>query len=159
MKKIILVVAIFATLLVQQGIAQDVSNENKPNALLSSYFSIKDALVSSDSKVAGVKAEEFKKILNKIDDKEFPITLRTALLKDADTFSKTKDLQKQRELFNVFSDDMYALAKTIKLSSDPIYKDYCPMKKSSWLSNTVAIKNPYYGSAMLTCGKIIETIE
>ena len=106
-----------------------------------------------------MKAEEFKKILNKIDDKEFPITLRTALLKDADTFSKTKDLQKQRELFNVFSDDMYALAKTIKLSSDPIYKDYCPMKKSSWLSNTVAIKNPYYGSAMLTCGKIIETIE
>ena len=52
MKKIILVVAIFATLLVQQGIAQDVSNENQPNALLSSYFSIKDALVSSDSKVA-----------------------------------------------------------------------------------------------------------
>ncbi|RYF82932.1 MAG: DUF3347 domain-containing protein, partial [Chitinophagaceae bacterium] len=36
---------------------------------------------------------------------------------------------------------------------------YCPMKKALWLSNEKAIKNPYYGSAMLTCGKVTETIE
>ena len=159
MKKIILAVAMFATLLVQLSFAQDSSKGNQPSALLTSYFSIKDALVSGNSEVAGAKAEEFKKILNKIEVAEFPIALRVALLKDSDTFSKTKDIQKQRELFKVFSEDMYALAKTIKLSSDPIYKDYCPMKKSSWLSNAVAIKNPYYGSGMLTCGKITETIE
>jgi hypothetical protein len=28
------------------------------------------------------------------------------------------------------------------------------MKKASWLSNDKAIKNPYYGSAMLTCGNV-----
>ena len=28
-----------------------------------------------------------------------------------------------------------------------------------WLSEEQAIKNPYYGSSMLTCGKITETIK
>jgi len=32
------------------------------------------------------------------------------------------------------------------------------MKKAVWLSNEKAIKNPYYGSQMLTCGKVVETI-
>jgi hypothetical protein len=32
------------------------------------------------------------------------------------------------------------------------------MKKSYWLSADEAIKNPYYGNMMLTCGKVSETI-
>jgi len=33
------------------------------------------------------------------------------------------------------------------------------MKKSSWLSNDTSIKNPYYGSSMLTCGKVTGTLK
>jgi hypothetical protein len=32
------------------------------------------------------------------------------------------------------------------------------MKKATWLSETNAIKNPYYGKQMLTCGKTTETL-
>jgi hypothetical protein len=32
------------------------------------------------------------------------------------------------------------------------------MIKTHWLSSEKAIKNPYYGSAMLTCGEVTETI-
>jgi hypothetical protein len=53
---------------------------------------------------------------------------------------------------------MASLAKSVKLTTEPIYQAYCPMKKANWLSNDKAIKNPYYGSAMLTCGKVVETI-
>jgi hypothetical protein len=28
-----------------------------------------------------------------------------------------------------------------------------------WLSSEAVIKNPYYGKAMLTCGKVTETIK
>lgn len=38
-----------------------------------------------------------------------------------------------------------------------VYYQYCPMKKAYWLSMEKEIKNPYYGSSMLTCGKVIET--
>jgi hypothetical protein len=33
------------------------------------------------------------------------------------------------------------------------------MKKASWLSSEAAIKNPYFGSAMLTCGKVTATLK
>jgi hypothetical protein len=51
------------------------------------------------------------------------------------------------------------LAKAVKLSVQPVYQDYCPMKKAYWLSSEAAIKNPYYGSQMLSCGKINDTIK
>ncbi len=54
---------------------------------------------------------------------------------------------------------MIVLAKVVKLSEEPLYLDYCPMKKSSWLSNDKAIKNPYFGSSMLTCGSVKETLK
>jgi hypothetical protein len=53
---------------------------------------------------------------------------------------------------------MTVLAKAVKLSSEPVYQVYCPMKKANWLSSSKEIKNPYFGSAMLTCGKVVETI-
>ncbi|HNK84737.1 MAG TPA: mercury transporter, partial [Flavobacteriales bacterium] len=42
----------------------------------------------------------------------------------------------------------------------PIYLDHCPMYNggADWLSREKAIKNPYYGSSMLTCGSVKETI-
>jgi hypothetical protein len=33
------------------------------------------------------------------------------------------------------------------------------MKKMYWLSSEAAIKNPYYGKMMLTCGSVTETIK
>jgi len=33
------------------------------------------------------------------------------------------------------------------------------MKKAYWLSSEAAIKNPYFGNAMLACGKITETLK
>jgi hypothetical protein len=81
-----------------------------------------------------------------------------ALLKDATPISETKDIKVQREHFTNLSNNMASLAKSVKLTTEPIYQAYCPMKKANWLSNDKAIKNPYYGSAMLTCGKVVETI-
>jgi DNA-binding transcriptional regulator WhiA len=84
---------------------------------------------------------------------------RDALLKDAGAISETKDIKHQREHFANLSSNMIVLAKAVKLSSDPIYEAYCPMKKASWLSSEKVIKNPYYGSAMLTCGSVRDTLK
>jgi hypothetical protein len=83
---------------------------------------------------------------------------RETLLKDASAISSNKDLKEQRIRFAPFSENMIALAKTVKLSAEPVYQQYCPMKKASWLSKEQGIKNPYYGSAMLTCGSVKATL-
>ncbi|RYG53246.1 MAG: DUF3347 domain-containing protein [Chitinophagaceae bacterium] len=46
-----------------------------------------------------------------------------------------------------------------KLGDKPVYLQYCPMAKASWLSNENEIRNPYYGTAMLTCGEVKKTFK
>jgi hypothetical protein len=158
MKKLILIVAIFATAFTQQTFAQDTSTL-QPSELLISYYNIKDALVSGDAVKAAANAEQFVKNINSISTETVHESNKEALLKDAGKISDTKDIKKQREYFSTFSANMYALSNSVKLSSEPVYYQYCPMKKATWLSSNKTIKNPYYGNAMLTCGKVTETIQ
>jgi len=152
-------VALAAIASMQSGFAQDNTNNSQPAKLLSLYYTIKDALVAGNSNTAAAKAGEFVKTANSIDVKTLPEESRTALLKDANSISKVKDINKQREYFAGLSDQMFDLAKKTQLSTQPIYKANCPMKKANWLSSEAAIKNPYYGNAMLTCGKVVETLK
>lgn len=158
MKKIFLFVAICATAFVQQSFAQNISTP-KPSELLTSYYNIKDALVSGDANSAASNAEQFVKTINSISIEIIHESYKEALLKDAGKISATKDLKKQREAFSAFSANMFALAKAVKLNAEPVYYQYCPMKKATWLSSNKAIKNPYYGNSMLTCGKTTDTIQ
>lgn len=81
---------------------------------------------------------------------------------DAEHIEETKDVGHQRDHFTKLSKNMYALIKVSKQES-PIYYQNCPMynngKGANWLSKESAVKNPYYGSQMLTCGKTVETIK
>ncbi len=158
MKKIFIIVAICATALGQQSFAQDASTQSPFSPLLHSYYDIKNALVAGNFNTASMQASEFVKAAKGIDNKDFSADTRDALVKDAEAIAATKDVKHQREHFAGFSANMAALAKTVKLSAEPIYEAYCPMKKSYWLSSEKAIKNPYYGNAMLTCGSVKETL-
>jgi hypothetical protein len=158
MKKSILVIALLATVFAQKTIAQDSTQQNQLSQLLTQYYNIKDALVAGNGNLVSVKAGEFIKTANSIDYKVISEGNINALLKDATPISETKDIKVQREHFSNLSNNMASLAKSVKLTTEPIYQAYCPMKKANWLSNDKAIKNPYYGSSMLTCGKVVETI-
>ena len=158
MKKIFLSIVIIASAFLQQGFAQE-SKADQTSSLLTSYYNLKDALVKSNAATASVSASEFVKALSEIAGEKLKVEDRNSLLADAEAISKSKDLKVQREKFATLSVNMFELAKTVKLSADPVYQQYCPMKKAYWLSNEAAIKNPYYGSQMLTCGKVTETIK
>ncbi|WP_316796352.1 DUF3347 domain-containing protein [Pedobacter agri] len=161
MKKIFLMVAIIATSFVQYGFAQTdhANHQTQAVALLPLYYNIKDALVSGDAKLAASKSQEFVKAVNSTDAKVIGETSKKGLLEHAGKLAKSKDLKSEREHFAGLSISMIALAKASKLSAEPVYQMYCPMKKSNWLSSEKAVKNPYYGSAMLTCGNVVETIK
>ena len=58
MKKIFLLGAFIATAFIQQTFAQD-STKTQASPLLTSYYALKDALVSSNSNAAATNAGEF----------------------------------------------------------------------------------------------------
>ena len=145
---------------------KDTSSQSSLEQLLSLYYNIKDALVNSDASSAASKAEELVNEVQKINVKSLTeneqksfLPLKDKLTSDAKNISQSKDLAKQRIYFASLSDNIYSLAKETKLSAQPIYRDYCPMKKKYWLSSESAIKNPYFGKAMPTCGEVKETLK
>ena len=163
MKHIIAVIGIFAvTSLFGHLNAQNIAL----SPVLTDYYGVKDALVGSDSKAAAEKAGNLLKDINGVDMASIPakdhmafMGLKDKLAFDARHISESTDLAHQREHFANLSANMVSLAKQARLSAQPVYQEYCPMKKSSWLSNDTSIKNPYYGSSMLTCGKVTGTLK
>lgn len=157
MKKLFIIV-LLATTGLTQSFAQDSSKQYQLSKLLTSYYNIKNALVADNAIEAALAATSFVKAANSIDYKIISEENNNTLVKDAGSISNTKDIKKQREYFASFSSNMAAIAKAVKLTDKPVYYAYCPMKKAYWLSSDKAIKNPYYGSAMLTCGSVKETL-
>lgn len=137
--------------------AQDSARANPLSLLLTRYYELKDALVEGQATTVATRAQRFVEVTNTIDFKVISEGNINALLKDATLLSEDKDISKQRERFINLSENMARLAKTVKFGEAPVYQQYCPMKKASWLSSETVIRNPYYGSAMLSCGKVIET--
>ena len=157
MKRIFLLVALTATAFIQHSVAQ-ASTTKTISQLLSTYYQLKDNLVKSNATAAAASAGELVKAISDADKETMKDDARVNLLKDANAIAQSGDIKIQREKFSTLSNNMIALAKLVKLSAEPVYEQYCPMKKSSWLSKDKAIKNPYYGSAMLTCGSVKTTL-
>jgi len=159
MKKIFMAVVVLITVSFQHVFAQ-VSN------ILPSYYGVKDALVAGDANAAAAKAGELLKAIDGVDmsrmtgkDHTAFMAVKDKLAFDARHISEKKEIGHQREHFASLPTNMMTLARSVRLSGQPIYEDYCPMKKATWLTNAPAIRNPYYGSSMLTCGKVKTTLK
>ncbi len=142
---------------------------NQLKSVFENYFALKDALVKSDGNLASAKAKELLNALNavqmnKLSNEEHTVWMKVMkdLIFDTEHIEETKDVGHQRDHFNTLSDNMYQLLKVSKQET-PTYYQHCPMankgKGANWLSKENAIKNPYYGSQMLTCGSTVETIK
>jgi hypothetical protein len=136
------------------------------STVLNTYYKLKNELVAGNSSAASTAAADFKSAVAAVnsstasaDEVKAFEPLKQKLQIDAAAIAGANDIDKQREFFGTLSTNMISLAKSISLSDKEIYVDYCPMKKASWLSAEKAIKNPYYGNKMLTCGNVKETIK
>lgn len=138
-------------------------------AVFESYFAIKKALVKTDGNAASSKAKELRTAIAAVKMETLATTEHTVWMKvqkdlafDAEHINETKDASHQRDHFMSLSKNMYELIKVTKQDA-PVYYQFCPManggKGANWLSMENAVKNPYYGSQMLSCGKTVETIK
>lgn len=138
-------------------------------AVFDNYFALKDALVQSNGAAAALKAKNLIAAIASVkmdaltnDEHVVFMKVMKDLTLDAQHISETKELSHQRGHFTTLSTNMYKLMKVGK-QEVPVYYQHCPMyddgKGANWLSTESSIKNPYYGSQMLNCGKTTETIK
>ena len=147
----------------------ETQNVPQLKAVFDNYFSVKDALVKTDAGISSAKAAELVKAIKAVEMTKLSTEEHTVWMKvmkdltaNAEKIATSKDVAKQRETFALLSKSMYELTKVSKQET-PVYYQHCPMynngKGANWLSKEEAVKNPYYGSKMLTCGSTIETMK
>lgn len=138
------------------------SGDGNSQVILKDYFNLKDALVSDDN----AKAKEFGATLatslGNLDVSSNFSDTQKADLKDiiedavehAEHISES-DIAHQREHFKILSKDVTDMV-AITGTAIKLYEQFCPMYDdgSAWLSMNEEVRNPYYGSKMLKCGKV-----
>ena len=127
--------------------------------LYQDYLNIKTALAADNSDEASKAANNFIKSASMVDYKVLSEGNLDILRKDASSIADTRSIETQRASFGKLSSNMIALTKNFKFSADSVFVQYCPMAKASWLSAEKAVKNPYYGKSMLTCGSVKSEIK
>jgi copper chaperone CopZ len=151
------------------GVTEAKQNVPQLKAVFDNYFALKDALVKTDGNTASTKATDLAKAISTVKMDKLAMDEHMAWMKvmkdlafDAEHIAETKETSHQRDHFTSLSKNMYALMKVSKQDT-PTYYQFCPMandgKGANWLSKENAVKNPYYGNQMLTCGKVVETIK
>jgi len=153
-----------------QNASADVKKGFSIAPIVVDYLSLKNALVSGNDKMAASEGGKLLATLNKIDMTSIPADKHKEYMEiaaDAKEHAEhigdnVGNIGHQREHLVSLSEDLKDL---IKLFGAPqkLYQDHCPMfnggKGAIWFSETKEIKNPYYGSKMIDCGSIQETID
>ncbi len=147
--------------------AVSINNSNSTSGIIDAYLTVKDALVADDQSAASSKSADLVSALEsyniataEANDPEELERLQIEAIRISKSLSSA-DIVAQRENFQMLSGIMKDLLK-ISGADRTLYHQYCPMYKNNtggmWLSASEEIKNPLFGSSMLTCGRVEETM-
>ncbi|TYB71870.1 DUF3347 domain-containing protein [Bizionia saleffrena] len=141
-------------------------SDAKAEAILSNYLNLKDALVGDDTKKAAQEGSKLVASLKAFDASSYSKENQKELadiIEDATEHAEhiyESAIDHQREHFKILSKDITDLV-AITGTKSTLYEQFCPMydNGAAWLSTKKEVRNPYYGSRMLKCGKIQKTIQ
>lgn len=139
--------------------------ESKLENIITAYLNLKNALVADNPKDAATFGNKVVAEISKLEVKSFTTeqkkvydeVMDDAIEQAEHIGDNGSNIAHQREHFAMLSmdiDDLLAVFGSNKV----LYQDFCPMydnnKGAVWISEIKEIKNPYYGSKMLSCGSI-----
>ena len=142
--------------------------------LMTGYYSLKDALVASDTAKANAASKELIVYADslKVGEikgdstgmiKETAKTFTNTISGSAQALAKEATLEAKRKEFEMISDALWSLTRTVRYDREKVYYQYCPMafnnKGAYWLSNQATIRNPYFGDEMLECGQVEDSLD
>jgi Cu(I)/Ag(I) efflux system membrane fusion protein len=163
----------------EQKAAEPLSQSINSNAfnqsfgqVMDSYYHLKDALVLSNDTLAKTSANRIIALSDSVNLEELKADSSIVLMAqgyldnisaEAKGLVGEKDIEGKRKSFQMISDNMYDLVRTVRYDRETIYHQFCPMAFNDagayWLSRTSDIKNPYFGRKMLTCGEVKDSLD
>ena len=150
--------------------------------LLRVYFSLKQAITDYDTVKANAAARELARDADNLKLDEIKGDTTGAIKETAKMYAGTingsakgllgeTDLVKKKREFQMISEALYDLSRTVKYDRMKLFHQHCPMafndtEEASWLSNSGEVVNPYLGSKhpkykdkMLHCGDVTDSLD
>jgi uncharacterized protein DUF3347 len=142
--------------------------------LLTSYFNLKNAFVERDTVKVNYEAQKMAFYADslKVDEikgdslgliKETAQTYTGVIVGSATALAGEREIEDKLKEFEMLSDAIWTLMRTVKYGGQKVYYQYCPMafnnKGAYWISNTLQIRNPYFGAEMLECGNVADSLD
>lgn len=133
--------------------------------IIKDYLILKNALVADNDQAVATAGKQLLTTLKNVDMKAIPSDKHKEYMDIAEDAKENAEhigdnagkIDHQREHMASLSNDMADLITAFG-TTQKLYQDHCPMyndgKGAIWISETKAIKNPYYGDKMLTCGSV-----
>ncbi|WP_417360713.1 DUF3347 domain-containing protein [Galbibacter sp.] len=141
----------------------EVPQPSQATQIIAQYLVLKDALVGDNTDATKQAGEKLTAALSNFKLDQFKGNEKsklTQILADSKLSARQisdSDIAQQREQFLSLSANMIELV-AITGATQKLYQQYCPMynnnKGGTWLSAHKEVKNPYFGSSMLTCGVV-----
>jgi hypothetical protein len=164
--------------------------------VLTAYYGVRDGLIEWDTAAANLAAANLAVVADSLDLSRFlqdSLAVEGSELSDrqqdsskaaAETASgfagsiigsakalvKEQNIQAKRKEFQMISDALYDLAKSVKYDQEKMYHIKCPMafndaEEAYWVSDVSEVKNPYLGTKhpkyknkMLECGEVTDSL-
>ncbi len=150
--------------------------------LLTTYYALKDALVDADTVKANAASIKLALYADSLKVSEIKADSSGDIKETATNYAGTvngfalglageREFSKKKKEFQMISDAMYDLVRTVKYDREKIYHQHCPMaindaEEAYWLSNNSTIVNPYLGrkhpkykDAMVGCGDVTDSLD
>ncbi|MBT2619414.1 DUF3347 domain-containing protein [Chryseobacterium sp. ISL-6] len=133
--------------------------------IIRDYLILKNALVADNDQAVAKAGKQLFTTLRNVNMKAIPADKHKEYMDIAEDAKENAEhignnagkIDHQREHMASLSNDIADLIAAFG-TTQKLYQDHCPMyndgKGAIWISETKAIKNPYYGDKMLTCGSV-----
>lgn len=141
-------------------------------SFLETYYHLKDALVLTNDTLATSYARQISLQADSINLSELNADSSIVAMAKANIESIAaeakglvgeKGIEPKRKSFQMISDNMYDLLRTVRYDREVVYHQFCPMAFNDagayWLSKSDDIKNPYFGKKMLSCGEVKDSLD
>lgn len=138
---------------------------DKVKKLIALYLELKNALVSDDFTSVQTELKKMNDHLSMIKMNDFSEKDHAEWMKHGPDLKlivgksiTSSSIKEVRDYFTGLSGHAISLAEYFGPFNNTLYVLHCPMadsnKGADWLSTESEVRNPYFGSAMLTCGEV-----
>lgn len=139
--------------------------------LMDDYFQLKDNFIAEKDSAIKAYANAIIADADSLNLKE--LKADSSVISTAKSYSESitaelkalvaeKTIDAKRKSFQMVSDHLFDLARTVQYDNQKVYQQNCSMAfgetGANWLSKSSEIENPYLPKKMLNCGEVKDSI-